>query len=42
MFDLFNPLLLAFQLDFIKYIFIAFAFFGVMLLIRKIVLRKGI
>ena len=42
MFDLFNPLLLAFQIDFVKYIFIGFAFFGVILLVRKIVLHKGV
>lgn len=42
MFELINPLLLGFQLDFLKYVFIAFAFFGVIMLVRKIILNKGV
>ena len=42
MFNLINPLVLGFQLDFLKYVFIAFAFFGLVLLVRKIILNKGV
>ena len=39
---LFNVLELLFQLDFMIYIFVAFAFFGVMLLLRRLIFHKGV
>lgn len=39
---LFNVLDLMFQLDSIKYLYAAFAFFGANLLVRKLILNRGV
>lgn len=37
---LINPLEYLFQLEFSRYIFVAFAFFGVMLCVKRLVMRE--
>lgn len=42
MFDFINPLSYLIQIDLSKYLFAAFAVFGVMLLIKKLFFNRGV